>query len=237
MGRAWCTCAQRVHAGVWRRIWRILDDCGVGADGIDVRKCRSHMSQREIARLGDEGQLAARLNAVADDYAKAGAALDVGEVGRGQAVKDAAGVVRGALSLTGELAVAARGERSEWPDVTPWPPRRGRGPCGRPAAPRGTAPQLHLCGLGVRKLHVKRSSVGAYSRGHALMATGPWTWCHRCGCHSCVRFVGLLKPCGGAPRSPAYKAILARLRKGRHPRTSEQLVRRPRNVLAAEWPW
>ena len=96
---------------------------------------------------------------------------------------------------------------------------------------------LRFRGGGVRKLRVKRSFAGAYSRGHALMAIGPWTWCLHCGCHSCVRFVGLLKPCAGAPRSAAYKAILARLRKGRHPRTGEQVVRKPRRILAAEWPW
>ena len=37
----------------------------------------------------------------------------------------------------------------------------------------------------------------AVSRGHQLMATGPWAWCFVCGAHTSSRYRMLKRPCRG----------------------------------------
>ena len=87
----------------------------------------------------------------------------------------------------------------------------------------------------VRKIHVKQSTVLAYSQGHALMAAGPWTWRSRCGCHGKVRFIGLAKQCPGRPSGSAYKQIRERLCDGRHPRTGEKLFHNRELAAGCRW--
>ena len=80
MGRRWCCSSGRPHADVWRKIWHVIDDIGVGPNGIEVRKCKSHVSKRTRATLSAEAQEIFSGNDEVDSFAKQGAGLDVIEV-------------------------------------------------------------------------------------------------------------------------------------------------------------
>ena len=124
-GRKWCCAAARPHADVWRRIWIVLSDVGLGDQGIDIQKCKSHISKAARAELGAVARDIAKGNDEVDSYAKSGAAMDDMETCRAQALADAGDKVQGALKFIGALAVHARVDGA-WTDTTPWPPKAER---------------------------------------------------------------------------------------------------------------
>ena len=74
----------------------------------------------------------------------------------------------------------------------------------------------------------------AYSHGHALMRTGPWLWCLRCGAHM-QRFArGLGKPCPGA-LSGSGRSARARLEQGRHPTSGLVTPWRAQRLSREQW--
>ncbi len=158
-GKRWCCQARRPHADVWRRIWHILDDVGVGPAGVEVLKCRSHTSAATRRGMTESEQFVAAGNDVADQYAKQGAEADPFEACRATAEKDACRQVCEALKFVGIFAEHAKVD-GKWPDVTPWPPRaahradadgrRGRrwkAPPQRPHEKEVTAPGRWRCAV------------------------------------------------------------------------------------------
>lgn len=65
-GRAWGCCAQQPRADVWRRIWLILDDVGVCPLGVDIHKCKSHVTAARCAALTESEQAICNGNYPAD---------------------------------------------------------------------------------------------------------------------------------------------------------------------------
>ena len=59
---------------MWRAIWRLVLDVGQGPDGVTFHKIRAHMAQSKIAELPEAERLLHKANAVADFWAKEGAA-------------------------------------------------------------------------------------------------------------------------------------------------------------------
>ncbi len=124
-GRLWCCQANRPHADVWRSIWRILEDIGMGPGGVEVVKCRSHTTQKARRGMSVEARRIAYGNDVADAFAKRGAESDELEVHRRRALDSAYEQVEAALHYIGVFSVKAKVD-GEWKDVTPWPPRLAR---------------------------------------------------------------------------------------------------------------
>ena len=112
-------------------------------DGVTAYKCKSHISVASRQGLDREATEIAEGNDYADDFARRGAALDVLEKFRTQAVHEEAHRVRGALTLLGSFAARAK-SGGAWPDVTAWPAKAaGRvGRAGRRASLSGVRPPL-----------------------------------------------------------------------------------------------
>ena len=105
---------------MWRQSWTVLDDVVLGADGVDVLKCKSHVSKTTRKNLDVEAKEIVDGNDEADTYAKLGAGMDDMERCRAQALAEAGDKVQGALRLIATFVAHAQIEGT-WTDTTPGP--------------------------------------------------------------------------------------------------------------------
>lgn len=262
MGRRWCCHSGRPHADVWRRVWHYLDSIGLGPDGITVLKCKSHLSKAAVAALSADQQAVAKGNAEVDKYAKLGAELDTSETGRHETMQEAGARIKKVLRFVGAFSTKARTSEG-WPDVTrrqkgravvrtirkSLPPRRphrivaqddGRLRCivchrVAGAARRAAFRRAECVGHTAATLPLARNQGMAVANGHPLMATGPWVWCLKCGCHSRRRLMGLSLACPGKPKSFMYRRCLRRLGNEQDPCGGRPLGESARRLTAEEW--
>ncbi len=71
-GAAWACDGQRPNARLWRAIWSILNDVGIGPHGVTVHKTKAHCSEADVQR-GTTTWWQRRGNSMADERARSGA--------------------------------------------------------------------------------------------------------------------------------------------------------------------
>ena len=71
-----CGAAGAKHADVWRMVWHRVDDIGMGEHGVQIVKCKAHMTEAAIRQAEPAQQHVACLNKAADGWAKHGAEAD-----------------------------------------------------------------------------------------------------------------------------------------------------------------
>ena len=99
-GEARCCDAKTPHADVWRLIWWKINDIG---PGITFHKCKSHQSKAAVGLLDDRLQLIALGNELADQHAKAGAAIDQFDLIRARTYEKACAEVKDAMVYIGSF--------------------------------------------------------------------------------------------------------------------------------------
>ena len=135
-GRRWCTFSARPHADIWTDIWSLVDDIGIGPDGVMFFKVAAHVTRAMMDKCSAEEERLIKLNVFADEKAKAGAHLGVNRILEhiGQAVSQRADEVKGALDHIAMLADAVYERDGGWRDVVEAP----RGVGERPKLPKLT---------------------------------------------------------------------------------------------------
>ena len=230
-GSKQCGAAGAKHADVWRMIWHHIDDIGIGEYGIQILKCKAHMTEAAIQRTEREQQKVAYLNKAADGWAKQGAETDHPVEWHVQALNDQQTKIRGIMKYLAYIEVNTRdvnGDRSDAQKKSEKVKKIGKRRRGRPPGkhrPLGHArwegqewkPHVHAYDKGVAKQD-ERGTLG-----HVIWRTGAWTWCHRCGLRSKHKVLGLKKRCRTTFVNSQAKVRRDRLKQGRHPCGDEAL--------------
>ena len=260
-GQRWCTSPKRQHADVWREIWTVLLDIGLG--GITFAKVKAHQTRGEHEQRGADS-IAFAANREADLAARRGA-TEGGNIFLGYiqaAVAEAAATTMGMLTYFETLsqAVLAAGIMR---DVECVPRSLAEAPRKKKAktidAPRhqiiqtATGLQCVVCrkqaskpvaramfsgqpceGSCAVRLVLSGSGEFAEINGHKLWLTGQVVWCSLCGCYSTRRLRGLADRCGSRAVQQAAKRNLAQ---GKRPTAtrSESATHRPTRLTSAAW--
>jgi hypothetical protein len=131
-GRRWCTHSSRPHADIWREIWHLIDDIGLGPDGASFHKVAAHVSQARLDACSVEEKRLLQMNMEADGKAKLGATMGVNHFLQfvEEAVEQRANEVKGALDFIAKFADAVYARDGGWRDVVAAP--RGLGDVPKP---------------------------------------------------------------------------------------------------------
>lgn len=229
-GPAATTMPSQLHAGIWRSIWRCIDD--LGRNVVTVRKVLAHSSHADVA-AGRISAVDRHGNAQADTFAKLGAAMHPHDAAvhqranRADKVLTAGGKWIGRLgtllgtSFPRDSAPTSRAERNAGA-------RHERKPRHRPHAICEHSRGGYYCKV-CRKRRASANSFGfpckprdPMHHRHIIAVTGPYRWCTRCGCYGDNVLRDLNQRCRGKAQGAA-RGRLKRMSAGYHPRVDRWL--------------
>ncbi len=221
-----------VYAGVWRQIWRLVDD--IGRENVRVFWIPAHTSARAVAE-GKITGLQRICNAKADEQAKKGANMHPSDSETAQRTAWAHSVVRQVGRYVG--CINALVGHAVPRDTTAKPAKDGSADAGRMPrisiyAPRHVA---RFIGNRYRCLRCLRSAAvrsvltqlpcreSGKATAHALRLTSGIVFCATCGSYSSSRLRGLRGSCSKQAAGSRATA-LRRLLRGLHPKTGARLL-------------
>ena len=250
-GWAVATQPMAVFAGVWRKVFKAIDDVLTSVEQLHLIKVKGHATA--ISCGNDEVlMLQKRGNDEADILAKKGAMLhpmDANDCERLRRISLVQPIVATYLARIGVAKLERYGK-----DAIPTPQANAQqrlerhdrpciaiqdGSCHRICTDLSTMRvRCSLCLASADTANVLCKapcrSTGA-SREHIVWTAGDFVFCTKCGAHSAVRTNGLSHSCLGGPASDSGRDRRNRLLKGRHPITNAFMAVPVPGILVDEW--
>ena len=226
-----------VYAGLWREIWRAVDD--IGSEQVSVRWVPAHTRELDVGvRISARDRCA---NDSADGEAKLGAAMHPHDEAVAVRTARLAGLVKQVGRFIGRANTRLGSAIPRDTDAVPRKHVRFAPSAARAARADGLRRSAHnillfngrlRCSYCLRSAGLRATLDATPCRplpraaNHSLLEVGGFVFCHKCGYHSREKTRGLF---GGCPGDQGTRGtFLRRLLEGRHPQTQESLRATPR---------